>query len=1089
MRWWSVIYGLGGLLICVINADAVVAADEDSAAAIAHFESEIRPLLLNRCTECHGPDAQEAGLRLDSRPGWETGGESGRAIVPGNPEDSLLIKAIRYTDEDLRMPPDERLPADEIAVLVDWVERGAADPRRDIPSTVTSGTDSWAEEFQERLNWWSLQPLGNPDIPRIPAGCESCQPVDRFLHAVRNAAGLHATSEASPEVLLRRLSFVLTGLPPGPELRKRFLADWQVDSDDAYEALVDELLDSPHFGERLARHWMDVVRYTDTYGYEWDNPAKGSWEYRDYLIRSFNLDIGYDQMVREQIAGDLLPEPRINQDEGVVESLIGPMFYHLGEHRHGSSLDFNGVHQEMIDNKIDAFSKTFLGMTVACARCHDHKLDAISQEDYYALAGVFMTPRWTSRPIDAPDRYEPEISELRDLRDVIAAELKQAWRQLVEDGAFQAPKVTQTLLEGEVSGIDDIGYPVKRLFGGGGTDPSDNWQQLAEEWRAARAERSQRNAGVTVLTDFSKEGFPAGWVSEGAGIEHGYVADGVPRVALEGSTAIAEVLPRGYHTHALSSKLPGAVRGPDLSGVPYSHAYVKIAGGEWAGSITIPQNAFQCEGPVFFDPAKSPAWTALAAHQNRNGVTRVTTEFATASLHPNFPPRTGVARSGEFRLPDDDEGFDKRSWFSIVGIAASDAGITPVDSLDEFEALYEQSPPNSMAEAWQRVGVWLGGAVERWTECRATGGDVRIINWLLTKKRLPNTLDELPQVAALVQRYRDVENRIGFPRSANSMDERSIDPVDYRLNVRGDVHRDGAAIRRNFLEAFAGQHEVGNAAGSGRLELARYLTSGKNPQTARVYVNRVWQWMFGTGIVATPNDFGHLGDEPSHPELLDWLARQFMQENWSTKQLVRQLVLSQTFRQSGTVSQAALEKDPGNRLLHHYATRRLEGEAIRDSMLAVSGRLNPELYGRPINPWRRTEDSMKRLFTGPLDSDGRRSIYLEMSIMQPPEFLIGFNLPNPKLPTGRRDVTNVPSQALILLNDPLVRSLAEYWAARLEAAGPATPRARIEQMFQSAFGRDATDDELVRWTQALQETSLVEIAHTIFNAKEFIYYR
>lgn len=1059
----------------------------DESADVEFFESKVRPLLIDHCIACHGPDAQEGGLRLDSRHGWETGGETGTAIVPGNVADSLLIKAIRYADKDLQMPPDEPLPPDAVAILSEWIRRGAVDPRDDVPDKTNTIDSTWADEFRQRLDWWSLQPLRPIDPPNVS---DSLEPIDCFLQAKRDEAGLNAAEPASPDVLLRRLSIVLTGLPATVVQRSQFMSDWQADPHAAYEALVDRLLTSPHFGERFARHWMDVVRYTDTYGYEWDMPAKGSWEYRDYVVRAFNDDVGYDQLIREQIAGDLLPQPRVNQEEGLNESMIGPMFFHLGEHRHGSSLDFNGIHQEMIDNKIDAFSKTFLGITVACARCHDHKIDAVSQQDYYALAGVFMTPRWTSRPIDSERKYESEISELKQQRKVIWQELQRYWDEQVREGLFESPEFRAKLISVAGSGLDDPGYHVSQLL-----EPKepqaviDCWKELANKWTVVHNKRRQHNIGFTVLTDFAEEGFPDDWVTDGAGIAHGHVRDGTPLIALQGDTIVAEVLHRGYHTHALSPKLPGAVRVPDAAQIPHSNIRVNIRGGEWAGSIAVPQNAFLSEGPVFFDPDKPAAWTAIAAHQNRNGVTRVCTEFATASLHPNFPPRTGVARSGDFKLPDEDEGFDKRSWFSITGIVASDTGASPLDPLAEFAALYEGRQPANQKEAAQRVAEWLAGTVRRWSSGDSTVGDVRIINWLLKNNLLPNSLVAVPDVAQHLKEYRNIEARIGFPRSANSMDERGVDPMDYRLNLRGDVHREGPAIRRNFLQAFGEGHDVALAEGSGRLELAEYLASGRNPQAARVYVNRVWHWLFGTGIVATPNDFGRLGSPPSHPELLDWLAVQFMCDDWSTKQLVRRIVLSDAFRQSGRVTEAALETDPGNRLLHHYPTRRLEAEAIRDAMLLVSGRLDATLYGRPINPYRRTEDAAKRLFSGPLDSNGRRSLYLEMSIMQPPEFLVGFNLPELKQSTGRRDVTNVPSQALVLLNDPFVRTLAEHWATQLSAGNVISPEATIQHMFQSAYGRDATNSEQRRWTAALRETSLADIAHSIFNTKEFIYYR
>jgi len=336
------------------------------------------------------------------------------------------------------------------------------------------------------------------------------------------------------------------------------------------------------------------------------------------------------------------------------------------------------------------------------------------------------------------------------------------------------------------------------------------------------------------------------------------------------------------------------------------------------------------------------------------------------------------------------------------------------------------------------------------------------------------------------------------------MDERAVVPVDYPLNIRGSIHDRGPNVPRRFLQVFGGQKadEPRDGAGSGRLELASFLVDPRHALAARVYVNRLWQWVFGSGLVRTSNDFGRLGDRPSHPELLDYLAREFISKGWSSKRMIRRLVASRTFRQGGRPTEKAIIADPDNRLLHHTATRRLEAEAIRDSLLAVSGRLDRTLFGQSINPHRYAEDSAKRLFSGPVDGNGRRSIYLKVSIMAPPKFLLSFNFPDPKLPTGRRDVTNVPAQALVLLNDPFVVSLADRWAGRLVGEDHSTPKARIEQMFVRALGRSPRKEELGRWvglarslsdggTSRLMTDRVVwkNVAHTLLNTKEFIHFR
>jgi hypothetical protein len=1068
-----------------------------SEAGEAFFESKIRPLLVERCLECHGETKQEGGLRLDSPAGWKEGGDSGPALIPGKPDESLLITAVSYVDKDLQMPPKQQLGAHEIAELKEWIRLGAPDPRAAAANAPRVESDEWAATFQARLDWWSLQPLRDAQPPTVQDGAWSRASTDRFVFASLEAAGLTPAPAASPEVLLRRLAFVLTGLPPSPQLREKFLQEWAHDEQDAYEHLVDELLSSPHFGEHFARHWMDVVRYTDTFGYESDNPANGAWEYRDYLIRALNKDVSFDQLVLEQLAGDLLSEPRIDSELSLNESAIGPMFYHLGEHREGGSLMFNGVHQQMVDNKIDAFSKAFLGLTVACARCHDHKLEAVSQRDYYALAAVFMTPRWTSRVIDAPGKHDSAIAKLKELRTAIQQELAAEWLATAnQQEAWPSESLRQAIGESEPK-PEDVAYPLARILKSQG-DVAKLWNEMATQWRESRTQRIQANAAFQVLAGFREPKMPEGWVTEGDGIQHGYVSEGTPLVALEGETVIERLLPRGYHTHALSSKLPGALRMPPQHLVAGGNVSLQLAGGEFSGFLAVQENGFKSE-QIGFLKSPEPAWKTFNDAALKNGVEKVTVEFATTSLNPNFPPRIGLAMG----FPPQDLGYDKRSWLSITGIVAHDAGGAPQDLLDPFVSLYAGDAPQTSDEAQQRIGAWLSAAVRRWCAGTMEPGDTQIVNWLLAKKLLANRAAEGSSLAALMAEYRRVEQSIAHSRTVLGMDERETVKSNYPLNVRGNVDVTGEGVTPDFLQIFAGRNDVAQSTGSGRLELAQSLILPDHPLTSRVYVNRVWQWLFGTGLVATPDDFGHLGEQPSHPELLDYLALEFSRDGWSTKRLVRRLVMSQTFRQTSAVSNIARQRDPQNRLWHHYPTRRLEAESIRDALLAVSGRFEPTLFGRPINPPRAAEDSVnKRLFSGPLDGNGRRSIYLHLSIMEPPKFLVAFNLPDLKLPLGKRDVTNVPTQSLILLNDPFVLAMARHWAAQLVKETHASPAERITAMFVRALGRKPDEAELVRWQAALQDfatpgSSMIladelaweRLAHALFNTKEFIYYR
>lgn len=1319
------------VVVLVLCSGGVNGADD----SVEFFEKKIRPVLVEHCYQCHGAESKElqGELRLDVKAGWQLGGESGKpAIVPGKPEESPLIRAVRHDSDASAMPPSKPRLSDEIiADLTVWVRMGAPDPRE---GTVTRDRDTqWEAEFQARLDWWSLRQIADVASPDV-AGDWPKDAVDRFILSQLTQHRLHPAADADPLTLLRRLSFVLTGLPPSSDLVKTFPARFEKERDAALAAVVDDLLKSPHFGERTARHWMDVVRYTDTYGYEWDNPAKGSWEYRDYLIRAFNSDVGFDQLIREQLAGDLLATPRIDSASGFNESLIGPMFYHMGEHRHGDNELLNGVREEMIDNKIDAFSKAFLAMTVACARCHDHKLDAISQKDYYALAGMFMTPRWTSRSIEAPQKNAPTIEELQRLRDAIRertatlwaqraeelatgdslrqaavkldrAELAKAkpgevewllhqllpkatettWRELNHLAASAAEKGTKLVVQEDRSilatedvpetdvytvtfqtrpgAVDQIrlealthdtlgnkgpgrtshgnfvlshfhvsvkpftasadgsntnaalgeaqpielaaaradyeqpNYPVADALDeagstgwgvglGGNVDrtasftfarpielphggewtvtlehrygsqhilgrfritagvetplsPSETeglasdeataaaWQQLAAEWRATSEPRREANAKFKPLTDFARPEWPDGFVIDGDGLLTGYATGGEPLIALEGDIAVERLLPRGFHTHALSSKLPGALRLPSQEDLPGPFITVALAGDEWSGYLRISDNGFQTENVTFLRQ-RQPTWQTLGDIAPANGIQRVAYEIVTCDLNPNFPPRTGVATAGGMTLPPQDEGIDKRSWFSLTGIVGHNQSGQPMDDLQRFASLFTDPAPTGAKETWRRVGGWLAESVASYKACSdedsrsasrtdvgsqsdrrlwpISDDQVQLVNWLLGRGLLSNRLADDAELATLVKQYREVEASLPFPRSCNSMDERGVKPMNYALNIRGDNDRRGDRVPRGSPQFVATFQSLSPNTGtadsphSGRLELAEFLTDPRHGLAARVYVNRVWQWVFGHGLVRTSNDFGHLGELPSNPELLDYLAREFIADGWSTKRLIRRLVLSRTFRQSGAVSAQAAAIDPANRWLHHYPTRRLEAEAIRDSLLAVSGRLDHKLYGRPINPQRLVEDAGKRLFSGPLDGNGRRSIYLEVSIMDRSKFLQSFNAPDPKLPTGRRDETNVPAQALVMLNDPLVLAMADQWSSRLVADDSSTVEDRVRSMFVQALGRPPEAEELARWATLIESLSTGEkvltdrvawkhAAHTLFNLQEFVYHK
>jgi len=1124
------------LLTFALRSLAIGAAADEN-----FFETKVQPLLVERCYECHSHAKKiKGGLTLDSRSGWEKGGAGGPAVVPGAPEKSRLIAAVRYADKDLQMPPKHRLSAAEIAVLVEWVKRGAPDPRSPITGAAALGeaaSPEWESAYRERLAWWSLQPVAKPPPPRVQDASWPRNQVDNFILAGLEAKGLKPAVEADRRTLARRLSFALTGLPPNPKDVEHFVAR---KSPRAYDELVQSLLDSPHFGERWARHWMDVVHYSDTHGYEWDTPAKNAWMYRDYLVRAFNADVPYRQLVLEQIAGDLI-KPRVDARTGLNESILGPMAMRLGERRHGDNADAEGVTQEAVANIIDTVSKGFIATTVACAQCHDHKLDAVAQRDYYGLAGILMSTRWGARPADTKDPNLPVIQELKDIKRNIRRELIQRWRG-AQNSLTQKINVrpSDDGKPADAKASDKEKSPPKPPFPDSlpvlwrqlndattnGVSLAAAWAKLAEEFQQERGKRMAGNqTNLQLLADFAREQLPTGWQVEGYGLKHGLVNDGEMVIADEGDAALAQLVPAGRWSHVWSARLAGALRSRLFDQNPPITFSVGYAGGQRAAQSLIVENAFHSERMKFLKQAL-PGWLTLTngnlptlAGAVDQSPRRVYLELVTKSLNNYFPPRTKYDGLKESDVTDE------RSWFGVTRIYQHAAGQSPADELTRFTPLFAApTAPQTKEELAARLAALVMAAVERWREDKCDSEDVRLINDALSAKWLPNEPRSNPTLAQWIARYRETEKRLRPERVIGTTDDWN-EGRDERIGVRGSYTDFGEAVARGNIRFLGGPAPRALPQSCGRLEFARSLASDQNPLTARVFVNRVWHYLYGAGLVRTVDDFGHLGEKPSHPELLDWLAQRFMKDGWSVKKLVKLLVTSATWRQSSIASEAALTADPENRLWHHLPMRRLEAEEIRDAMLTVAGRLDASLYGPPIDPYRTAQDEAKRLFSGPLDGNGRRSLYLKMTLMEPPKFLTLFNQPIPKLTVGRRDATNVPDQALALLNDPFVIAMAKHWSERvlkdragspLRAVGSAREaEQRVQQIFTAAFARPPQPDETARLMKLAQRSAELrgfqpvapsyspegaepgallscqpvwqDVAHAIFNLKEFIY--
>jgi hypothetical protein len=775
------------------------------------FESKIRPVLVENCYRCHSSSEKSVrgGLSVDNREGLLAGGESGAAIVPGDLENSLLWQAINY--RDLRMPPRGKLPDQVLADFKKWIEMGAPDPRNNDGVVVHAKVT--AADIEAGKSFWAFTKprLVPPIVQTLDTWAKT--DIDRYVVAKWESLGVQPADDCEPNTLLRRLTFDLVGLPPTPEQRTEFLQDWQSNPDQAIGRLADQLLDSPQYGERWGRHWLDVARFAETSGKESDVVFPDAWRYRNYVINSFQKDKPYDRFIREQVAGDLLP---IASDEQWNEQLIATGFLAIGP-KSLTELSPRQFQADLIDEQIDSTTRVVLGLSVACARCHDHKFDPIPQSDYYALAGIFQS--------------------------------------------------TETFYGGSSGGL-------------------------------------------------------------------------------------------------------GA--------------------------------------------------------RNR---------------HP----------TESIRLPVQD--------------ASSSQAIMTAQEIAELKKEL-QTRQQELVEA---------------RRAQRSGGNPRGVNPLLLEQIVSQIRDRLKNL-----------DSSGHPISVCMGVQDRETMRNARILVRGEIDQPAQEVARGFVQVLGNLPPALPAKSSGRLELANWLVSKENPLTARVMVNRIWQHLLGQGLVREPDNFGASGPKPTHPELLDYLALQFMDQGWSVKQAIRGIVTSRVYRLSSAYDPSRLEADPEN---HHIArgnVKRLSAEAIRDAMLSVSGSINlnppessmfaslgsavmgpngpqnaPLLFG----PNATSDDSVARLrrLLGVVRRnptinqleipDYHRSVYLPIGRNVLPRALDVFDFADTNGVTGTREVSNTADQALYLLNNSFVLELSDSFARRVMQASKEPP-ARVQQAFHLAFGRSATTDEL-----------------------------
>jgi mono/diheme cytochrome c family protein len=827
-------------------------------AEVEFFEKKVRPVFVEHCGECHGAKKQSAGMRLDTIAGIKKGTDDGPVVAAGKPDESRLVKAIRR-EGDNPMPPKEKLGDDAVAAIAEWVKRGAVLPDESA-TTKASGKDHWA-----------FQKVVDPPVPSVPG---ATTPIDAFVRAKLTIAKLPSAPKADKRMLLRRAHYDLVGLPPTAEEFDAFEKDT---SPNAFEKAVDRLLESPHFGERWARHWMDVARYSDTKGYVFteDRSYPYAFTYRDYLIRSFNEDRPFNQMILEQVAADRLPP---SEDKRELAALG---FLTLGRR-------FLNNQHDIIDDRIDVVTRGFMGLTVGCARCHDHKFDPIPIADYYSLYGVFAG---TVEPKDPPligtavERANAKVFDAEVKRMEKAAADFQAHMYAEALEPFRTPKSVGTYLlaardlRGK-SGRDVDVYLVKN-----GLDV-----RILERWRTY-LDAPHRKADPTFLAWFAVVDLPA----------EGFAAK---------ANAAIEALPKGNVT----------VRETLLAAEPESIRQVAALYGELIGGNVDQEFTLVLTGP--------------------GGVT-------------NLEPMDA----------------DK-----LVPIAVKKEFRKLRNSADEFRATSPLSPPRAMAV-----------------------------------------------------------------QDASA-------PTQTVVFLRGNPQNKGPKVPRQFPSVLAGPDRKPFTGTSGRLDLANAIASPDNPLTARVYVNRVWGHLFGFGLVRTPSDFGTRSDPPTHPELLDWLAARFVQDGWSTKKLIKRIVLSDTYQQSSVAPADVYRLDPENRILAHQTRKRLEFEPLRDSLLIVAGRLDTTVYGKSVDLFKDSA-STRRAVYGYIDRQNLHGTFR------------AFDLATPDQHAPQRFQTTVPQQALYLMNSQFVAEQAKAVAARAQVTETKDDAGKASAVYRLVLGRNPTTEE------------------------------
>ncbi len=1012
------------ILLTAIRPAIALASDEEKS---QFFEQKIRPVLVQHCYSCHSAQAVDAKklkgeLLLDSAAGLAAGGESGAVLVKGKSSESLLIKALNY--DGIEMPPSGKLPAEAVADFAKWIDMGAHDPREGEITAKPKREIS----IEEGKKWWSFQPLQAVELP------DPQHPIDGLIWRAQQLQGLKPNNVATKEKLIRRAYLDVIGLPPSPEQLAAFVND---KSPLAYEKVVDELLASTAYGERWARHWLDAARFAESGGYEFDGFRPGAYHYRDWVIRALNSDMPYDQFIRMQIAGDLLQPDAIEGASATGFLVAGPYPGQI------TAKTVERIRYDQLDDMMMTIGGSMLGLTLGCARCHEHKYDPIPHQDYYALAASLARTVHGPRSLEVdPVANQRALEKHQSDHEPLVATLKsfalnelpkrfEFWRKAElkkqpESSRWQS--LEPIAIEAERSYLKEL--PGGIIAHDGMLTPGSNAKQRGQRRKVREEEQyrltfhsHQKNIQSLKIDAFSDKSLP----QRGPGLNG------------DGSFQLAELTVTARPLDPQSKEEP---------------IVVKLK-------------------PVFaaFEDKDQPLANAVDGKPATAWVVKTTAKKDNAAIFEFESPMAGFPNGTEFivELKFRDLGIGRlRVSLSVEPNPATWAGDVSPQHVSEIRAIVAANKdrlPDALSES-------LALSTARWFT--PFDNDTAKVFLAVRDHTVATPRPILSEVYTTIAGGEDV---FYLRRGEIENKQDKAEPGFLQVLWRGK----GA---NNAFQVVSAQAEPPV---DPRIKLANCLTDmefGAGPLLARVIVNRAWQHHFGKGIVGTPNDFGLQGEKPTHPKLLEFLASELVRGGWKLKPVHRLLMLSKTYQQSHQIDPENLKLDPTNRYLWYFLPRRLEAETIRDSLLAVGGNLDATMFGPSV-----------------LDSSQRRSVYLRVKRSELLPVMTMFDAPEPTQSIGERSITTVPTQALAMMNSTFVRQQAEKLSERIRLSKDDSLESMVDRGYQIAFGRLPTDSERVRMiafvehqktasngdSEESNKQSLIEFCHVLLCLNEFIY--